>query len=105
MADNAQQLYPRDYSILLGSFGGPGTDFKDFKCTFRIRRGDLQTPNSCDLRVYNLADSTAASLMHPEFSSMVIKAGYVGNSNVIFQGTVKQIRVGRVDQRDTYVDI
>jgi hypothetical protein len=100
------QQYLRRFSAIVGSPGGAGIDFTDFYCNFVVRRGDNQTPNSCDLRIYNLADNTANKITNPnEFTEVVIQAGYAGNYGIIFNGTIKQVRLGRVDQKDSYVDI
>jgi hypothetical protein len=41
-----------------------------------------------------------------EFQKVVLQAGYEnGNYGVIFQGTIKQVRRGRVDAIDTFLDI
>lgn len=72
--------------------------------TFQIRRGDMQTPNSADVRIYNVADSTAERIKN-EFTQVVIQAGYQANFGLVFRGTIKQIRKGREDAKDTYVDI
>lgn len=79
-------------------------NFADFRVTFSIRRGDLQTPNSADLRIYNVADATANRVMK-EFTRVVIQAGYEGNFGLIFDGTIKQARRGRLDGKDSYIDV
>jgi hypothetical protein len=74
------------------------------RVTFQIRRGEMQTPNSADVRIYNVADSTAERIKN-EFTQVVIQAGYQANFGLVFRGTIKQIRKGREDAKDTYVDI
>jgi hypothetical protein len=64
----------------------------------------MQTPNSADVRIYNVADSTAERIKN-EFTQVVIQAGYQANFGLVFRGTIKQIRKGREDAKDTYVDI
>ena len=102
------QQYLRKAVVAVGSAGGAGQDFSAFRCVFNVRRGDFQNPNSCDLRIYNLSDDTAHSLANPnsaEFTQVAISAGYDGNFGLIFNGTIKQVRIGRENQKDTYVDI
>ena len=102
------QQYPRKATIAVGIDGGAGQDYSAFRCVFNIRRGDFQSPNSCDLRIYNLSDATAnamANTKNSEFQAVSISAGYEGNFGLIFNGTIKQVRKGRENQRDTYVDI
>lgn len=76
----------------------------ELRCVFTVRRGDYQTPNSVDLRVYNLSAETANKVSGPEFTQIVIKAGYEGNFGQIFKGTIVQARKGREDAKNTYVD-
>ncbi len=96
--------YGRKLSLVIGSASGDALDFSAFKCAFQVRRGDYQNPNSCDVRIYNLSDATA-SRIQTEFTQVIIQAGYEGNFGLIFTGTIKQVRKGRADQRDTYVDV
>lgn len=101
--------YGRKVSLLVGGDSGDALDLSELRIAFAVRRGDLQTPNSADIRVYNLSDSTAARVMQllptPEFTRVVLQAGYEGNFGVIFDGSIKQVRRGRESQTDTYVDI
>lgn len=117
--------YRRKFSVIVGGpvrpivtdtphgtttfFGAPGDenkalDFSEFKVRFEIRRGDLQTPNSADVRIFNVSDATANKI-RSEFTRIVIQAGYEGNFGLIFDGTIKQVRRGRIDAKDSYVDI
>lgn len=104
VVDIARQ-YGRKLSIVVSQANGSGIDFAEFKVTFEVRRGDSQTPNSADVRIYNLSNDTASKICQPEFSRLTIQAGYPGNYGVIFIGDIKQTRRGRIDQKDTYVDI
>src|SRR5262245_58054798 len=97
------QQYNRKLSIVVGE-GTEGQDFSEFKVTFSVRRGDLQTPNSADVRIYNVSDQTAHRI-EKEFTRIAIQAGYEGNFGLIFDGTIKQARRGRVDAKDSYIDI
>lgn len=96
--------YRRKFSVLVGDGAGAALDLSELRVTFQIRRGDLQTPNSADVRIYNVADQTAHRI-RSEGTRIVIQAGYEGNFGLIFDGTIKQVRKGRVDARDSYVDI
>jgi hypothetical protein len=104
------QQYLRKYSLLVYSKdGGEVLDMSSLRFTFVIRRGDWQTPNSADIRVYNIALDTANRVHtitpQPEFSRVVVQAGYEGNFGVVFDGQIKQVRRGRESQVDTYLDI
>lgn len=83
---------------------GEAIDFAAFRVTFHIRRGDVQTPNSADIRIYNVSDATA-NRVTKEFTRIVLQGGYDGNFGILFDGTIKQARRGRLDAKDTYIDI
>jgi hypothetical protein len=99
------QQYLRQFSCVVASSSGQGLEFNQFKVEFTIKRGDFQTPNSCDVRIYNLSDKTANLIGQKEYTQLAISAGYEGNFALIFQGTIKQFRLGRINQLDSYVDI
>lgn len=101
---SAEVQYLRQLKVALADSGGNGLDFSEFRVTFTVRRGDYQTPNSVDLRIYNLSDHTA-NRIQKEFSQVSLSGGYPGNIGRIFKGTIKQVRKGRIDQRDSYVDV
>ena len=96
--------YIRKSSLIIGSDTGDSLDLSTLRFRFSVRRGDNQTPNSADIRVYNVSDNTAARVQN-EFTQVVLQCGYEGNFGVIFYGTVKQIRKGRESQTVTYLDI
>lgn len=103
------QQYIRKASLIVGGDDGNAIDLSALRFAFSIRRGDIQTPNSADIRVYNVAPQTAERIRQilptPEFTRVVIQAGYEGNYGVIFDGQIKQVRRGRESQLDTYLDI
>ena len=95
--------YLRKSSLLIGS-DDKGLDVSQLRFRFQVRRGDIQTPNTADIRVYNLSPDTAKKIEN-EFTRVVLQAGYQDNIGTIFDGTIKQVRQGRESQTDTYVDI
>lgn len=99
------QQYLRQFSCVVAKNSGEGLEFNKFKVTFSIRRGDFQTPNSCDVRIFNLKDQTAKLIGQNEYTQLAISAGYQGNFALIFKGTIKQFRLGRIDQLNSYVDL
>jgi hypothetical protein len=76
-----------------------------FSIEFKVRRGDIQTPNTLDARIWNLSPKTANKISTREFTQVALQAGYDGNFGLIFRGVIKQVRIGRVDGKDSYVDI
>ena len=95
--------YLRKASLIVGD-NDDALDLSELRFRFAIRRGDIQTPNTADIRVYNLAPNTSQRVQK-EFTRVVIQAGYDGNFGLIFDGTIKQVRRGRETPTDTYLDI
>lgn len=95
--------YLRTISLKVGDTD-TALDLSEMRIRFSVRRGDRKTPNTADIRVYNLSDNTIQRIQK-EFERVVLQAGYAGNYGVIFDGTIKQVRRGRESQTDTYVDI
>lgn len=93
----------RKISLVVGQNGGTGLDLSGLRIKFTTRKGDLQTPNSADIRVYNLSEETALRVQK-EFSRVALQAGYEQNYGMIFSGNVKQVRRGR-EGVDTFMDI
>lgn len=97
-------LYLRKIGLVV-SGGGQGTDLSQLHIKFAVQQKDIQTPNTAVIRVYNLADATAQTIQK-EYSHVTLQAGYQsGPYGVIFDGTIKQVRRGRENATDTYLDI
>ncbi|WP_455154514.1 phage protein [Cupriavidus campinensis] len=96
--------YGRKASLIIGQNDGPALDLSELRFRFDVRRGDLQTPNSARVRVYNVSENTAQRIER-EFTRVVLQAGYQGNYGIIFDGTLVQVRRGRESQTDTYLDL
>jgi hypothetical protein len=99
------QQYLRQISLVVADATGNGFDFSTFWVSFNVRRGDNQTPNSLDVRIYNVKPETINLISQNEFSRVSLSAGYPDNTGLLFQGNIKQFRSGRVNQLDSYVDI
>lgn len=99
------QQFLRKLSLVVATSSGAGFDFGSFWCSFTVKRGDFQTPNSLDARIYNVKQQTANTIGKQEFTTVSLSAGYPGNIGLLFQGTIKQFRLGRVNQLDSYVDL
>lgn len=99
--------YLRKASLIIGQNSDDennALDLSTLKFTFKIKRGDYQTPNTADVRVYNVAPKTTLQI-EKEGTRLVLQAGYDGNYGVIFDGQIKQVRRGRESATDTYLDI
>ena len=103
-ASNNQSQFGRKLYCAIGGTGG-GLNFSDFRVVFQVRRGDNQTPNTCNIRIYNVSKQTMAKVTQ-EFTAVNLQAGYEnGNFGLIFKGVIKQFRKGRENATDTYLDI
>lgn len=97
--------FGRKVSLIIGQDAGDALDLSNLRITFRVKRGDLQTPNSAQIRVYNVSDNTAQRAESKEFTRVVLQAGYEGNYGIIFDGSIVQVRRGRENPTDTYLAI
>ena len=97
------RLYLRRCSLVVGG-DGQGLEMGDLRVTFQTHHADYETPNSADIRIYNLADETVRRIQK-EFTQVVLQAGYAGNFGLIFGGNIRQVRRGRENGVDTYLDI
>lgn len=71
--------------------------------TFRTIAADLDTPNHAEIEIWNLSNKTAQRVQK-EFSRVILQAGYSqGAFGTIFEGTLKQIKRGRLNATDTYL--
>lgn len=91
-------------ATLILSEGEKALDLSAMHFTFRTVQQDVESPNNCSIRVYNLSEPTVKQALR-EFSRVTLQAGYEEAAGVIFQGTIKQFRVGRENATDTYLDI
>jgi len=96
--------YLRKMSLIVANAAGNGLDLANLHCQFEVNHWVIETPNTLVLRVHNLSDQTQ-HLIQKEFTQVVIKAGYEGNYGTIFTGNIKQLRRGRENATDTYLDI
>ena len=79
--------------------------FRENKVEFQTILSIGQTPNHCSVRIYNLSDATANRVKEGEFSLIKIIAGYENTQGVVFFGSIKYTRSGRLDSANTYLDI
>jgi hypothetical protein len=101
--------YLRNVSLVIGKPSGDSIELGNLRVVFEVKRGDKQTPNSADIKVYNLSQSTANSLRAnkngvPEFTQLTLKVSYGTQALAqIFRGSITQVRIGREDQKNSYV--
>lgn len=94
----------RACSLLVADASGKGLDLGELCITFSTKKGDTETPNSAEIRIYNLSEATM-SRMKREFTRVVLQAGYQSNCGVIFDGNIRGTRSGRERGTDTWLEI
>lgn len=93
----------RKVNLLVGS-GKEQIDLSNMRIRFFVRQWDVQQPNNAEIIVTNLSRDTANKVKE-EFKSVILQAGYEGNLATIFEGEVRQVRTGRENPTDTYLNI
>lgn len=96
--------YLRSCLLVVSSIGGDGLDLSDLHIQFTVNQLDLATPNHASIRVFNLSDATSQRI-EKEFTRVTLQAGYGEDRGIIFDGTIVQLRRGRLNATDTYLDI
>lgn len=100
----ADQLWLRKATLIVKK-GDRGRDLSEMRFRFATQQFDLEAPNHCAIRVYNLADETVREI-RSEYDSVVLQAGYEdGPFGTIFAGTLKQFGLGRESAIDSYLDL
>lgn len=80
-------------------------DLSLFRIRFETANADTESPNTAVIRVYNLAPTTIKNIRE-QFGQVQLSAGYEqGNFGLVFQGSIKQFKVGRENATDTFLDI
>ena len=97
--------YLRRAQLTIGTSQGDALDVSQLRLRFSIAAGDVQTPKTLDVRVYNLSDATA-QLIQQEGAPVRLSVGYGdGALATIFNGNTMFIRRGRESPVDTYLDL
>lgn len=96
--------YLRRIKLFVSGNDDNGLNLSELRIKFTVKLTGTATPNTADIRVYNLKAETALQI-RKEFTRVTLQAGYPGNIGVIFQGNIKQVIVGRESATDTYIDI
>ena len=114
-ATSSPQQYDRYCQLIVYGTDFNGLDLSNLRIKFSVKQTDSQSPNTADIRVYNVENSTALSMLinlNPppgigisQPGRVILQAGYQSNYGVIFQGNIKQIILGRESATDTFVDI
>lgn len=96
--------YLRHCSLIVADDAGKGIELNQLAIKFVVHHGTYTFPHHADIRIYNLDRDTQNRLV-TEFTKLRIMAGYDGNFGIIFQGAIKQVRIGRENGTDGFTDI
>jgi len=94
----------RRCDLFLADSAGEGLDLSKLRIKFYVKKEDAQTPNTARVTVYGVAPDTIARIKK-EFVDIILQAGYEENYGVIFRGNIKNIRTGKENGTDTFVEI
>lgn len=103
-APEAGRQWLRECSLVVAGSNGQGLELGELRVVFKVSKGAVETPNSAEIRVYNPSEATANSIRR-EFSQVVLQAGYQGGFGIIFSGNIRQVRRGRENGTDTWLEI
>lgn len=99
-----EQQFNRKATLIVAN-GDKGIDLSQLRFVFQISAADIETPNTAFIRVYNVSDDTANKI-RKEYTRVILQAGYDNaNFGVIFDGTLKQIKRGRENATDNFLDL
>jgi hypothetical protein len=103
----ASDQWLRRVSLIVSDSSGNGLDLSNLRIKFHVEQADLSAmrPKTAVITVYNLADSTVASIK--EFTEVTLQAGYQppGKFGIIFQGTIKEFERGHESVTESYLKI
>lgn len=79
------KLFRRAWRVSVGTQG-----FDDFDCEFKVVRTLSSKPNTCELKLYNLAESSRSAIVAGEL--VRVEAGYTTGMTLLFAGDVKRAK-------------
>ncbi|HET9284271.1 MAG TPA: hypothetical protein VFR24_20150 [Candidatus Angelobacter sp.] len=88
------------YASLILEKDTQGLDVSQLRFKFQTTNNDLETPNTAVIRVYNCKERDLK-----EFDTVTLDVGYENNHAVIFRGSIKQVRLGKETNVDSFVEI
>ena len=101
-------LRPTGNGTAAADYAGPqpqGVDLSQMHFQFKTANADEEGPSNCSVRIFNLSETSVQGLIKGNYTRLVLQAGYEASFGVIFDGDIKQYRVGRLNATDTYLDI
>lgn len=100
MSSDGKVLFDRRYSLVIAPSGGGGTlgaieaasglDVSKLRCVFKVKKSLKPEPNTCEVKVYNLAQSSRRVLESASKLVMRLEAGYESTgTHQIYLGEVR----------------
>lgn len=99
--------YDRKASLIVAS-KTEQMELSELRFRFDVKRGDIETPNTADITIYNLDDDNASTLAseNTQYKYLILNGGYQdANYGLVFLGNIRQVRRGRDSPVDTTVSI
>ncbi len=97
-------MFLRKIELKIGDNAGDGLDFSTLRIQFNVTKKDSATPNSAQITIFNVAQSTVAQVQK-EFDTVYLSAGYVDNCAAIFHGTIQKVIFARENGTDGLLTI
>lgn len=79
--------YKRVAEVLVGA-GGSGVLIRDLRVTFEVVKTSDATPNSANIKVYNLSPANQVKIKK-EFTDVLLSVGYQDNVRLVFRGNIR----------------
>lgn len=87
--------FGRAASLLIGpAQGGQALQLAALHFTFTVARATINTPQTCDIKIYNLSDATAKYIFGLQPASAIAKLGYPTSASSQIDGGQVQLSAG-----------
>lgn len=96
----AQELFGRAFALTVGD-----VDISDLACEFSVKKTIKREPNTCELRIYNLAPDTRKKLTAPKKIVVRLEAGYGKKLSQLYLGEVRALSPGEVRGADIITEL
>ena len=96
--------FGRKWGLIVGS-GNDALDLSALEIEFKTVQSSESSPDTALIRIFNPNPNTVNKIQK-EYTSVALQAGYLnGNFGVIFNGTIMQVRTGKLSNVDRFLDI
>ena len=91
---STQALFRRQFALIIGERRIETDGDNTLRVDFSVTRTLSREPNKADIAIHNLREETR-SLFQRKNQRVILEAGYIGNTSVIFRGTVTNTDIER----------